>query len=387
MAVELEPEEGSVFTFQDSDRWRTLVPKCGDVLVGELSSSTMKWSCELWASFLVLHVSVDGSGGLSCQVKSLGVSDEEASKQMSSLFNRRVGFLHLCNTCPCSELGQAALHLVEVKWFTLEGYGSFLSSAQRRQAEKWLRSFKDGGGEELENKDDPGDKVKDRKEKDGDGKEKKREKSKDQEGLGTNGIDPKKADALRKKLRKAKDNMLRGRGGTQGNDNGKKDRKGKRTSSGSLGSQSSSSSSISSSAERKAGTKKKEDKKARPAALEDTRGGTSKDYAGMLALQARTAMGSQVVTLGSKALTGADQGNCIDLTKTSSKKSKQSKSPSKSSGQGRKKKKKRKPGGSSPSSGVAVRGRRRKRRGRKRKRRKARRRPRRVAGRRGRSRW
>ena len=148
-----EPGDGVVqtFDFADIDRWRTLTPHLGEVLVVELSGSSFEVFEEVWAPFLVIHVAMGVTGGLSCQVKSLGVEEERLNKTLSSLFNRKTGTLHLCNDTPCSEPEGGTIHVKTLKKFSLEEFSPNLSASQSRQAQKWLdaarKAAKGGEGE------------------------------------------------------------------------------------------------------------------------------------------------------------------------------------------------------------------------------------------------
>ena len=139
--MENEFLEGQEFTLSDPDGWSILTPKAGDVICAELMSSSMEVSEEVWAPFLILWAIVNIDGSISAQAKSLGGSEnEELNKILSNTFNRRPGFLHLCSAQECGFPGKGLLHVVRARWFTLDGFSSFMNAASLRQAKKWIET-------------------------------------------------------------------------------------------------------------------------------------------------------------------------------------------------------------------------------------------------------
>ena len=263
-----EFQEGEFFSIRDEDKWRTLVPRIGDVLLVELSTSSLEVLDESWAPLMVVHSAIDVGGGITCQVKSLGMKDEDLSKQLSSLFNRKVGFIHLCNASPCIEECSVAFHAIELKWFTLEGYGSFMTAAQSRQAQKWLKGVQEGPREEEARDSTKEDTL--------------RKEEKEKRGLA-----PDKAKHLKEKLRVAKDRMLNRGTGEKDQKRGKPDSLSPGRSSGSSKCPDSSSSSSSEDAVEKDGDRGRARGRSRERGQKALREGTTKNYADLLAIHGK----------------------------------------------------------------------------------------------------
>ena len=209
--------EGQEFTLSDPDGWSILAPKAGDVLCTELLSSSMEVSQEVWVPFLIMWAIVNIDGSISAQAKSLGGSEsEELNKILSNTFNRRPGFLHLCSAPDCGFPGKGLLHIVRARWFTLEGFSSFMSPASLRQAKKWLETA--GSPPEM----DPAEEAErwaamtrqmgEELAKQGVGQEPPDDGGGAPVKPGSGGLDPAKVEALRKRLSEEKERFL-ARGG------------------------------------------------------------------------------------------------------------------------------------------------------------------------------
>ena len=130
--------EGKFYRQSDSLEWTLVCPAKGHVIYVELMSSSLCEVDETWVPLLVLHSTMTELGGMVLVCKSLGHENDQVSRRMSSMFNRRVGRVHLCATDPCGEEGAGEIHVTYLQWFTLEGASSLLSSRVLQQARKWL---------------------------------------------------------------------------------------------------------------------------------------------------------------------------------------------------------------------------------------------------------
>ena len=79
----------------DVETWGRCSPRRGQVLVCQVPQPLVG-ETEVEAAFLVVHRSLMSDGSLCLQVKSLGSSSVKATPKLSSQFNRKVGFLHMC---------------------------------------------------------------------------------------------------------------------------------------------------------------------------------------------------------------------------------------------------------------------------------------------------
>ena len=200
MTIEI-PEfiEGEYYHVEDPGKWQRVNPGVGDVLQVDLRETSMAEEETVWAPFLVWQTAIEPGGGLSVQAKSIGVKDERISKALSQQFNRRTGFIHLCPSSSCDDRSSGVVHVRSLQWFTLEGFNSFMTSAQARQVQKWMEARR-----EVEAKEPSGKGPKPGEEE----KEKKRGENGDVEGVSAAQV----AD-LRARLKKAKAKMAEGGGG------------------------------------------------------------------------------------------------------------------------------------------------------------------------------
>ena len=196
----MEPEEsgeGQEFKAEDATGWLLFSPAVGDVLEVELSSSNLATATEEWSGFLVMGHHLDGEGGAVFEVKSLRGVGDALGKNFSGIFNRKVGFIHLCPFLPCLNSDCAYLHVCRLRWFTLAGFSSKVSASTMRQAQKWLENLRATGDKPMED-----EVIEAEREHGRDGQEKRAEKERKS--------DPKKAvsaekmQELREKLKAAK---------------------------------------------------------------------------------------------------------------------------------------------------------------------------------------
>ena len=335
--------EGESYSLSSLTEWLTVNPRCGDILEAELLSSSFEGVTEeTWVPFLVIQSTLGPAGGLTVQVKSVGARDQDLSKRLSQQYNRRVGYLHLCSTVPCGEAGSGDLHVSKLRWFSAEGYASFLSAAQNRQVQKWIEGYVAAVEVEAAELDKHGGEGKEA-EPDDDSK-KKPEREKRDAGKGDKSgtkVDSKKIEDLRERLRVAKEKMTaRGHTGALG--------PGTQKDSSSTDSSSSSSSSDSE------GSGSEERKRKLAGALTQvgmclpsgSREHSSKTYAKALIERARETMEKKPAPGGMLSLLQ----NQLQVSKEAEKK-KEDETPQDSGKQKKKeKKKKQKPGGDPPSS-------------------------------------
>ncbi|CAK9042820.1 unnamed protein product [Durusdinium trenchii] len=87
---------------------------------------------------MVMHVELNrADGSLTVEAKSLGGEDQAVNKELSQLFNRRRGRLHFCASDPCLDEEMGDIHVKEFRWYSLEGYASYLTASALRPARKW----------------------------------------------------------------------------------------------------------------------------------------------------------------------------------------------------------------------------------------------------------
>ena len=213
-------EEGEIFSIDAQERWHCLAPRRGDVLLAEVGPFNWEVAETITVPFLVLNVVVTDEGGLTIQSRSLGSSNEAASKKLSNQFNRKLGYLHLCPFWPCTQPEHGNIHVTKLAWFSFEGYAPQLSTATLKQARKWLgiapeveetapSALPPPGGDYPGGEPLPGLGVPD-----APGKElEEKTKGKKPSGDRTGEVDPAKVEALRKRLNVAREKIANGGGG------------------------------------------------------------------------------------------------------------------------------------------------------------------------------
>ena len=126
-----------------SDDWGTLEISRGCIIEIYLGDSNFKPELAIWAGFLVEQVSVvlpDSELVLLC--KFIGCSDAEASKELSLMFNRRRGSIHLCSTTPCSTAGDFQVHATKLRIYKEGQFNpTYHNAGTRRQLNRWLEAF------------------------------------------------------------------------------------------------------------------------------------------------------------------------------------------------------------------------------------------------------
>ena len=149
-------EEGREYSIGERD-WDYLIINTGTV-VEALVTGIFTDEPDLWAGFLVVEsgmVAADAS--LHLRVRSLGCSDAEVTKTLSSAFNRKEGFLHLCHEkeCPGLQAEDGDAHITRLRVFTVQGFAKpYMTAYTRTQIKKWLAQSEEGLPDEEEVMDD-----------------------------------------------------------------------------------------------------------------------------------------------------------------------------------------------------------------------------------------
>ena len=131
-------EEGKEFVVDFQASWAQLDPQPGDVIEVFMPQTDRPTSAPIWASFLVMASSTTFLGGKSLRCKFLGCPDVALGRELSGLFNRKQGSIHLCATRPCLDVNEFTLHATQIKWWSFGGFDAdYFSAANRRQNTKW----------------------------------------------------------------------------------------------------------------------------------------------------------------------------------------------------------------------------------------------------------
>ena len=137
--------EGDSFALEGGPDWHMLTPVRGDIALIALRDTDLAAGGDEEVALLVMNRFVTPEGGMGLEVKSIGGSTPEVTRQFSTWFNRKQGVLHLCSSTPCTYTEDHFLHAVRVRFFTRGGFeASFYGAPQKRQVAKWL-----GEGEKV----------------------------------------------------------------------------------------------------------------------------------------------------------------------------------------------------------------------------------------------
>eukprot|EP00435_Cladocopium_sp_Y103_P012382 s3447_g3.t1 len=130
--------------------WHRILSR-GSVVEAFISDTPITNEKGLWAGFLVLDTGIHTDGSLKLDVKSLGCSHPETTKELSSMFNRKPGILHLCAEEMCFEDFDNALHIKRLRVYGRGSYyRSFMTHHTRNQMRIWLTNAGILDGEEEE---------------------------------------------------------------------------------------------------------------------------------------------------------------------------------------------------------------------------------------------
>ena len=133
---------------EDVERWTMLNIVHGDFVEVNLQYTDWEGAPNIETGYLVMERFVSADGGMTLRVHSIGCSEPSLNKQLSQMFNRRQGFVHLCVSRPCTEAEENHLHATRVKVFTSDGFNpSYYLASHRRQVAKWLG---EGGREDAD---------------------------------------------------------------------------------------------------------------------------------------------------------------------------------------------------------------------------------------------
>ena len=148
-------EDGAEFLLEDAEAWNALVLSRGCIIEALLPNGVLGEEVDVWGGFLVMESrlnSADSSWLL--DVKSLGCSSPEVTRELSGFFNRKPGRLHLCTDSFCTLDSDGVLHVQRLRTYSVEGFHrSYLTHYLRGQMKKWLKEaglLADDDQEEVE---------------------------------------------------------------------------------------------------------------------------------------------------------------------------------------------------------------------------------------------
>jgi hypothetical protein len=118
----MDPTAGEEYHIGDSSRWEGLALGRGDVIDVKLSDAGFDVRRDLWAGFWVKQVFILDGGECTAVLKSLGCTDQDWTRYLSGVFNRKEGRAHFCAHAPCPVPGDYVMHVTRLKMFTMESF-------------------------------------------------------------------------------------------------------------------------------------------------------------------------------------------------------------------------------------------------------------------------
>lgn len=138
-------DDGEEFYVEDWEKWIEYQPKVGTIIEVDGSSTDQSFPPGLWLAFVVMKVQLDVDSSVILEAKFVGSEEPEINKELSLLFNRKRGFIHLCAGKPCLSDAEVSLHVTRFRVYSVEGYKKdFLTASMTRQMKKWAGMPADG---------------------------------------------------------------------------------------------------------------------------------------------------------------------------------------------------------------------------------------------------
>ena len=134
--------EGKLYSVYEAEEWTALTVRTGMILVA-FNFELDDYGKVTEAAFFVRQVDLRPDLSICCVVKSLGSPDEAAVVHLSRMFNRRLGYVHLCLTEVCgegfSDTNTNCIHLTSAMFFQPDNFErAYVTAHSRRQIQKWL---------------------------------------------------------------------------------------------------------------------------------------------------------------------------------------------------------------------------------------------------------
>lgn len=139
-------EEGKEYSILESSDWSALTLRPGQVLEIFLPSTTLDDPPNCWACIIAMEVALCSRGGWDVRGKHIACGDAAMNLQLSAMFNRRVGWFHICTEAICSVEDDYVFHVQQLKVWSVAGVAvPYMSSYQQRQMGKWHQQVSGGG--------------------------------------------------------------------------------------------------------------------------------------------------------------------------------------------------------------------------------------------------
>lgn len=130
--------EGQEFSVEDRGPWGQMEIQVSQVLEVYLPSTDLASSPAIYAAFYVKESVFDFKGGINCRVKFVGCGDPATSQKLSSMFNRKTGWIHVCLEFPCGIGTDCQLHVQRFKRWTVAGFAAlYITPSGYRQLGRW----------------------------------------------------------------------------------------------------------------------------------------------------------------------------------------------------------------------------------------------------------
>ena len=131
-------EEGKEYSLKDRPGWETLALSRGDIIEVYLPGTNLDCSQEFWAGFWVKQPIIKGTGEYLVVAKSLGCSATDWAKFLSNSFNRKKGTIHLCLSTPCGTVEDCTMHATRLRVFSPGAFERpYMGHYIKKQMQKW----------------------------------------------------------------------------------------------------------------------------------------------------------------------------------------------------------------------------------------------------------
>lgn len=131
-------EEGKEYSILSVGDWGALTIRPGQVLEVFLPSTTLDDPPDARACFIAMETALCAHGGWDVKAKHIACGDAATALKLSSMFNRRAGWLHICGEGACPVVDDYALHVQELRLWSVAGLAvPYMSGHQQRQLKRW----------------------------------------------------------------------------------------------------------------------------------------------------------------------------------------------------------------------------------------------------------
>ena len=141
--------EGEEYDLNDIERWSAVSPVRGMVMEVDMERTDQAAGEDVWAAFLVTQISHRLDGSMVARCRFLGVTNAKFAAELDRRFNKSDGYLHVCLSKPCIEIGTPApadpnaLHIAAFRLWKLTTFKDicdYVDPSIYRSVRGWLNA-------------------------------------------------------------------------------------------------------------------------------------------------------------------------------------------------------------------------------------------------------